>query len=187
MTRAREADEEGADLMGGTRRQGRIVVVSDAVINRENSTVKPVLATTIETPFMSFLGVTVDRDPSSPPTVVGIVAFMLFFAIQINLCLIVFNLIPLYPLDGHHVLREMLPARMHTDFMEWQRRFGRYLLLGLLLGPWLLRSFRLAVTFNPIGRLLSFVIETVMPVLLPDRAALLGFSAWVRYVPYLPY
>jgi len=57
MTRAREADEEGADLMGGTRRQGRIVVVSDAVINTENSTVKPVLATTIETPFMSFLGV----------------------------------------------------------------------------------------------------------------------------------
>jgi Flp pilus assembly protein TadG len=57
MTRARKADEEGADLMGGTRRQGRIVVVSDAVINTENSTVKPVLATTIETPFMSFLGV----------------------------------------------------------------------------------------------------------------------------------
>ncbi len=137
--------------------------------------------------FMSFLGVTVDSDPSSPPTVIGVVVFMLFFAIQINLCLIVFNLIPLYPLDGHHVLREMLPARMHTNFMEWQRRFGRYLLLGLLVGPWILHSFRLAVAFNPVGRLLSFVVGTVMPVLLPDRALLLAYSAWVRYVPYLPY
>ena len=57
MVRAREANEEGGDVYDGSARQGRLVVVSDAVINTENSTVRPVLATTVETPFLSVLGI----------------------------------------------------------------------------------------------------------------------------------
>jgi Zn-dependent protease len=137
--------------------------------------------------FMTFLGARVDYNPAAPPTVVGVVAFMLVYLIQINLCLIVFNLIPLYPLDGHHVLREMLPARMHGRFMDWQRHFGRYALLALLVIPWAVRLLRIGVHFNPIGRLLWLVIDQVMPMMLPGQTAALAADAWAHYAPYLPY
>lgn len=39
------------------------------------------------------------------------VALLLYFGILINLALFVFNLIPIPPLDGSHVLRHYLPAR----------------------------------------------------------------------------
>jgi len=136
---------------------------------------------------MSFLGVTVNRAPAAPPTPAGVAAFMLTYMIMINLCLIVFNLIPLFPLDGHHVLREMLPARMHAGFTEWQRRFGRYVLLGLLVVPWLARRANLNVQFNPIGKLLGLVIHTVLPAVLPGKAHVLAWDALMRYLPFLPY
>ena len=39
------------------------------------------------------------------------IALLLYFGILINLALFVFNLIPIPPLDGSHVLRHYLPAR----------------------------------------------------------------------------
>ena len=39
------------------------------------------------------------------------VALLMYFGILINLALFVFNLIPIPPLDGSHVLRHYLPAR----------------------------------------------------------------------------
>jgi Zn-dependent protease len=49
-----------------------------------------------------------------------------------NLSLMLFNMIPLYPLDGHHLQREMLPARLRGPFMDWQMAYGRYALIGLM-------------------------------------------------------
>ena len=135
---------------------------------------------------MSLAGVSVDRAPA-PPTVAGVAAFMLAFTIRINLCLIVFNLIPLYPLDGHHVLREMLPVRMHTDFMLWQRRFGRTLLIALLVIPWVARLAGAPRFVSPIGYLLRLVNFTVIPVLLPGASEQLAFDALWKYSAYLPY
>jgi len=56
----------------------------------------------------------------------------------INIGLCMFNLLPLFPLDGHHMLREALPVRSHQGFMAWQLRYGRLLLIGLIMGPDLL-------------------------------------------------
>jgi Zn-dependent protease len=69
----------------------------------------------------------------------------LFFLAIINVGLFAFNLIPLFPLDGHHILRELLPAKHQHNFMMWQMGFGRILLMALIFGPALLAQ----VTGNP--------------------------------------
>ena len=73
------------------------------------------------------------------------VAKGLFTLGLINILLCTFNLIPLFPLDGHHILRELLPVDHQQGFMMWQLQYGRILLMALLFGPALLRQ----VTNNP--------------------------------------
>ena len=135
--------------------------------------------------FMSWAGIEVD--PKAPPTLAGVVAFMLTYLVIINTCLIAFNLVPLFPLDGHHVLREALPARMHYGFMDWQRRFGRPLLIGLLVAPWLLRLMKSPIRFNPIGWFIGTVVWNVMALALPWESLQLAFGALKSFEGYLPY
>lgn len=52
------------------------------------------------------------------------------FGIFINLILAVFNLAPIPPLDGSHVVSQLLPRRWARPY----RKFGRYGLIVLLLG-----------------------------------------------------
>ncbi len=61
-------------------------------------------------------------------------AFMSIFGsiITINLALAIFNLIPIYPLDGSHVL-EVLLAHKIPRFVMFLRQYGQWILLGLLL------------------------------------------------------
>ena len=58
----------------------------------------------------------------------------LFFALlaQINLLLMVFNLIPLGPLDGHYILPHFLPARMAHRYRMFNARYGTGALLALI-------------------------------------------------------
>lgn len=137
--------------------------------------------------IMAAAGVVVNPDAASAPTPIGIVTFMLAFLTIINLTLIVFNLIPLYPLDGHHVVRELLPRHQRQRFMEFQVRFGGPVLLGLLVLPWVLRLATGQAAFNPIGRLIGDVVFPGVYLLLGTKAELLFISAFVHYAPYLPW
>lgn len=52
---------------------------------------------------------------------------------SINLLLMLFNLIPLGPLDGHYILGAVLPDKLAVTYLEYNRRYGHFLFLGLIL------------------------------------------------------
>jgi Zn-dependent protease len=62
----------------------------------------------------------------------GQAIFLLFMA-QINLLLMLFNLIPLGPLDGHYILPWFLPKRLRYPYHQFNARYGNWLFLGLIL------------------------------------------------------
>ncbi len=53
--------------------------------------------------------------------------------VVINLVLLVFNLIPLGPLDGHYILPYFLPRTLASRYQVLNARYGSYLFLGLIL------------------------------------------------------
>ena len=78
------------------------------------------------------------------------IALLLYFGILINLALFVFNLIPIPPLDGSHVLRHYLPARA----LALYDRMGMFsLILFFLVGGRIL-GFMLAPIQNTFDSLL---------------------------------
>lgn len=87
------------------------------------------------------------------PAFVQPVAICLCVMLMLNLALGVFNLIPIPPLDGSHVLEELLPYHMARAY-EQIRPYGFLLLMGLLyLGA-------LNYIFEPIS---IFVLRLLLP------------------------
>jgi Zn-dependent protease len=67
------------------------------------------------------------------------VAMLLYYGVLINLLLFVFNLIPIPPLDGSHVLRHFLPYRVEQVYNQ----IGMYGLMFIFLfgGRWVFGTF----------------------------------------------
>jgi Zn-dependent protease len=68
------------------------------------------------------------------------VAYALVRAVQLNFVLMFFNLLPIPPLDGGTVLRELLPRR-HQAGYDRIAQFGPILLFALILLPGVTRIF----------------------------------------------
>ncbi|ASJ76381.1 site-2 protease family protein [Granulosicoccus antarcticus] len=51
----------------------------------------------------------------------------------INLLLMLFNLIPIGPLDGHYILPYFLPRAISKAYRDLNQRYGAFAVLGLLL------------------------------------------------------
>ena len=98
---------------------------------------------------------------SNIPAVAGpasIFQLMLLYGIQINIALAAFNLIPLPPLDGSHVMKYLLPPAWSLGY----QRLGRY---GLVL-LFLLISFGrplLMIWFGPAFALIGALQRIVYP------------------------
>jgi len=56
-----------------------------------------------------------------------------YFFVYINLLLMLFNLIPLGPLDGHYILPYFLPRAVAQHYRAFNQRFGGFAVLGLVL------------------------------------------------------
>jgi len=70
----------------------------------------------------------------------AILSDLLFSLMMVNFSLAMFNLIPLFPLDGHHIQCELLPVHRQADYMMWQRHYGQFILLGIIFLPTMLRN-----------------------------------------------
>lgn len=57
---------------------------------------------------------------------------LLLSGIMMNLSLAIFNMIPLFPLDGSHILEGLLPSAMARKYKEIER-YSPFILLGLII------------------------------------------------------
>lgn len=74
--------------------------------------------------------------------------------VQINLLLMLFNLIPLGPLDGHYILPHFLPERLAQLYRYYNARYGVWALMGLIL---------LSVFEVPVFTTLMALAESMLP------------------------
>ena len=100
---------------------------------------------------------------------VGILQAMLTIGVMLNFGLIVFNLLPIPPLDGSHVMKYLLPRPLAIRYVQ----FGRYgmliLMLLLFVGDGVLR-----VWFQPAFFATETIMNGVEPYIVP------AVAQWLR-------
>lgn len=82
----------------------------------------------------------------------GLLIQIIMYGVCLNLALCLFNLLPFYPLDGYHVFELIFAKRLPMKVFLLLRRYGQFILIGLLL------VFRLT-GFHPIAELANLVID----------------------------
>ena len=71
--------------------------------------------------------------PADAGSSYNFLTLLLLVMVELNLALCFFNLIPLFPLDGSHVLERLLPGDLGARVAALNHRYGAWLLLGLIL------------------------------------------------------
>ncbi|MBC8139587.1 MAG: site-2 protease family protein [Fibrella sp.] len=74
-----------------------------------------------------------DAYPPSWEFALAITFLINIMVMVVSLSLFVFNLLPIYPLDGSHVLANLLPNDIAVVYVRIMKRYGIYLFLGLLM------------------------------------------------------
>lgn len=83
--------------------------------------------------------------------VVGVVLRLSFFGVFINLLLALFNLLPIPPLDGSHVMFHLLPEKIGLRY----RKLGGYGVL-VLLGLMIVTPSFFSVVFQPVFMIMNW-------------------------------
>ena len=81
---------------------------------------------------LGLLAPTLQPDINAEPT---LAVQGLFYFILINIFLGIFNLLPIPPFDGSHIVEGLMPRR-YVHLYEKLRPFGMLLFLGLVLLTW---------------------------------------------------
>ena len=82
--------------------------------------------------------------------------FFFTYLALINLLLMLFNLIPIGPLDGHYILPYFLPKPMALRYLYYNQRYGVYALLALV---------ALSLIGIPIFRYVWNIGESLLPII----------------------
>jgi Zn-dependent protease len=99
----------------------------------------------------------------------AILQVMMIYAILINLGLIAFNLIPIPPLDGSHVVKYLLPPALAVRYVQLAR-FGFLILLALIT----VGKGALELWMRPAFYTFSLLLGTVDGLVLPRARELFG-------------
>jgi Zn-dependent protease len=83
--------------------------------------------------------------------------FFFTFLAQINMLLMLFNLLPIGPLDGSYILPYALPRDMAQRYQRINAQYGTYLLLGLIA-----LNFAGVPVFQNIWRLGEFMVNLIL-------------------------
>ena len=87
------------------------------------------------------------------PNLDSFLGSLLFVFVMVNISLAVFNLLPFPPLDGHKIVRALLPKRIRH---YWEKR-EKYSIIFILL---------LILPFSPVGRYVGSLIISVLTAIL---------------------
>jgi Zn-dependent protease len=117
---------------------------------------------------IAIIGVLGRYVPSLDPSL-GILQAMMILGVQLNAILIAFNLIPIPPLDGSHVMNYLLPPAWSLRYVQ-MGRFGLALLIGVMyLAPGALNAW-----LSPALSVAYAMIEALQSSILPSA------SQWLR-------
>ncbi len=96
---------------------------------------------------------------------IGILQAMMAWGVVLNFSLISFNLLPIPPLDGSHVMKYLLPRPLAVRYVQFGRFGLLVLILLLFVGEGVLRAW-----YYPAGLATDGLITTVTPYLVPSAA-----------------
>lgn len=99
-----------------------------------------------------------------------LVIYFLFFSASINISLIAFNLLPVYPLDGFRVCEAFLKPT--NGYLKFMYRYGNFVLIGLLV-----LSYFLPKQYSPLDIYLNAVrgfIEKLLTLIFGE-----GVGLWI--------
>ena len=102
-------------------------------------------------------------------SVVEIAQAILVYGVFLNWILIIFNMLPIPPLDGSHLMKYLLPPAWSLQYQNFGARFGFLILIGL-------------VVFAPgaLGFLARFAYYATAILLMPvDPLILPGYRDWM--------
>jgi Zn-dependent protease len=102
-------------------------------------------------------------------SVVEIAQGILAYGVYLNWILIIFNLLPIPPLDGSHVMKYLLPPAWSLQYTNLGARFGFLILIGLMM----LAPQVLGMLLTPAFVVADILLAIVNPLLLP------GFREWL--------
>lgn len=78
------------------------------------------------------------------------------YTVVINLCLIAFNILPIYPLDGFRVVESF--TKTNNKYCVFMRRYGTTILFGLFIADIVLSQFH----YGPLSLYIEFVRDSIL-------------------------
>lgn len=120
---------------------------------------------------------------ATAPTPGAVLVLMLYVLLLTNLSLMVFNLIPLAPLDGHRALGEMLPREAQSGYWSFQQRMGMPILIGIVALGFLSRHGGPGI--NPLRLLMRYTVFPMLDMALTQSAGDLLGTTLDRFGGYL--